>query len=76
MSSVPANPGVARCVLCEAAEHHMSAKGLPLLASVVGVAAPMVALSGLVPSVASPVLLAVGLIAALALARGGPRSER
>ena len=54
----------------------MPARGLPLLASIVGVGAPMVALSGLVPQVASPVLLAVGLIAALALARGGARSGR
>lgn len=54
----------------------MPPKGLPLLASVVGVAAPMVALSGLVPTVAGPVLLAVGVIAALALARGESRSGR
>jgi hypothetical protein len=76
MSSISAVPNVARCVLCEAAEVRVPAKGLPLLASVVGVAAPLVALSGLVPAVAGPVLLALGVIAALALARGGPGSGR
>lgn len=54
----------------------MPVKGLPLLASLVGVAAPVVAVSGLVPPMASPVLLAVGLMAALALARGGPGGPR
>jgi hypothetical protein len=76
VSSILAVPDVARCVLCEAAGVHVPAKGLPLLASVVGVGAPMVALSGLVPLVASPVLLALGVIAALALARGESRSGR
>ena len=38
--------------------------------------APVVALSGLVPVVASPVLLAVGLMAALALLRADPGSPR
>jgi len=54
----------------------MPAKGLPLFASVVGVGAPLIAVSGLVPPVASPVLLAVGMMAALALARGGSRGDR
>jgi hypothetical protein len=76
MSSFSAVPNVARCVLCEAAEVRVPAKGLPLLASVVGVVAPMAALSGLVPAMASPVLLALGVIAALALARGESRSDR
>jgi hypothetical protein len=52
------------------------AKGLPLFASIVGVVAPLVAVSGLVPTLASPVLLALGMMAALALARGGSRSDR
>lgn len=76
MHTISAVPGVARCVLCEAAEVHVPAKGLPLLASVVGVAAPLVAVSGLVPQVASPVLLALGVMAALALARGGSGGGR
>lgn len=54
----------------------MQAKGLPLFAGLIGVAAPMVALSGLVPAVASPVLLAIGVIAALALSRGDSGSAR
>jgi hypothetical protein len=69
MSAEIAVSGVARCVLCEAAEVGVPTRGLPLFASLVGVAAPVAAVSGLVPAVASPVLLAVGLIAALALAR-------
>ena len=76
MSNVLAVPAVARCVLCEPAEVRVPAKGLPLVAGVVGVAAPMVALSGLAPAVASPVLLAVGVIAALALSRSESRSGR
>jgi hypothetical protein len=76
MSSVVAGSSLARCVLCEAAEVHVPARGLPLFAGLIGVAAPMVALSGLVPAVASPVLLAVGVIAALALSRGEPRDGR
>ena len=54
----------------------MPAKGLPLFASVVGVGAPLIAVSGLVPPVASPVLLAVGVMAALALSRGEPGGPR
>jgi len=52
------------------------ARGLPLVAGLIGVAAPMVALSGLAPAVASPVLLAVGVIAALALSRRQTGSGR
>ena len=77
MSNVLAVPAVARCVLCETRRRcacrprvFRSSRG------VVGVAAPMVALSGLVPAVASPVLLAVGVIAALALSRSESRSGR
>jgi hypothetical protein len=69
---------VACAVLGEAAEVSVPAKGFPVVAGLVGVIAPMVALSGLVPAVASPVLLAVGVMAALALSRGepgGPRSR-
>jgi hypothetical protein len=75
MSSFGAVPEVARCVLCQA-DMREPAKGLPLFASVVGVGAPLVAVSGLVPPVASPVLLVLGLMAALALARGGPGGSR
>lgn len=70
MSGVLAASSVARPVLGETAEVRVPAKGLPLFAGFIGVAAPMVALSGLAPAVASPVLLAVGVIAALALSRG------
>jgi hypothetical protein len=76
MSSFGAVPDVARCVLCEAAEMRMPDKGLPLFASIVGVAAPVVAVSGLVPPMAGPVLLALGAMAALALARSGSRGDR
>jgi hypothetical protein len=69
-------PALARPVLWQAAEVWVPARNLPLLAGVVGVAAPMVALSGLVPAAASPLLLAIGVIAALALSRGGPESGR
>ena len=67
---------MARCVLCQAAEMRVPTKGLPIFASVVGVVAPLIAVSGLVPPMASPVLLAVGMMAALALARGGSRGDR
>jgi hypothetical protein len=76
MRGNPAVPEVARPVLCGTAEVRVLAKGLPLFAGLIGVAAPVVALSGLVPSVASPVLLAVGVIAALALSRGESGSPR
>jgi hypothetical protein len=76
MQTISAVPGVARCVLCEPAEVRVPAKGLPLLASVVGVVAPIVAVSGLAPQGASPVLLALGVMAALALARGGSGDGR
>lgn len=73
---VPGGSRVACAVLWQTAEVHVPAKGLPLVAGLVGVLAPMVALSGLVPAVASPVLLAVGVMAALALSRGEPGSPR
>jgi hypothetical protein len=77
MSSFGAVPDVARCVLCQAADMRVPAKGgLPLFASVVGVVAPMVAVSGLVPPAAGPVLLALGMMAALALARRDSRGDR
>jgi hypothetical protein len=76
MHSVLAVSCVARPVLWEAAEVRVQAKGLPLVAGFIGVAAPMVALSGLVPPVAGPVLLAIGVIAALALSRGEAGSGR
>ena len=76
MSGVLAVSSVARPVLGQTAEVRVLAKGLPLFAGLIGVAAPMVALSGLVPAVASPVLLAVGVIAALALSREGPGNGR
>ncbi len=75
MQAISEVPGVARCVLCEAAEVRVPTRGLPLLASVIGVIAPLVAVSGLVPQVASPVLLALGVMAALALARGSGGSR-
>jgi hypothetical protein len=45
----------------------LPAKGL--LAGVFGLVAPLVTLSGLAPAAASPVLLALGAIVALALSR-------
>jgi hypothetical protein len=46
----------------------LPAKGLA--AGVIGLVAPLVAVSGLAPDAANPVLLAVGAMVALALARG------
>jgi hypothetical protein len=45
----------------------LTAKGL--LAGVIGLVAPLVAVSGLAPDTASPVLLALGAIVALGLSR-------
>ena len=45
----------------------LTAKGL--LAGVIGLVAPLVAVSGLAPDTASPVLLALGVIVALGLSR-------
>jgi hypothetical protein len=50
----------------------LPAKGLA--AGVIGLIAPLVALSGLAPDAANPVLLAVGAMVALALARGPAQS--
>lgn len=56
----------------------LTAKGL--LAGVIGLVAPLVAVSGLAPDAASPVLLALGVIVALGLSRaptnGEPRKPR
>ena len=49
----------------------LPAKGL--LAGVFGLVAPLVALSGLAPAAASPVLLALGAIVALGLSRAPAR---
>lgn len=45
----------------------LTTKGL--LAGIIGLAAPLVAVSGLAPDTASPVLLALGAILALGLSR-------
>jgi|EndMetStandDraft_7_1072992.scaffolds.fasta_scaffold2625126_1 hypothetical protein len=50
-----------------AAEVLLTVKGL--LAGVIGLVAPLVAVSGLAPDTANPVLLALGAIVALGLSR-------